>query len=204
MALRQIGYSNSPSGTALRAVPRLLLAFPEYNKVALEQRTHPNRLWARSFLGIDTAGNGWPRSPHGAQTQHQGHSVGLGERMQGGSQPHLRSWGEIQLGTQNKCGWEYHPEKVYLCYNDTNSLPHLSSGGEVYLPSSWIWAGSGTCSDQQKVVHVSLNNFQYLALRDLPLPPTYLGNSFLGSSCHAVRKLKQSCGKLKLLANSFN
>lgn len=95
-------------------------------------------------------------------------------------------------------------ETVYLCYNDTNSLPHLSSGGEVYFPSSWIWAGSVTCSDQQNVVHVSLNNFQYLALRDLPLPPTYLGNSFLGSSCHAVRKLKQSCGKLKLLANSFN
>ena len=68
MALRQTGYSNSPSGTALRAVPRLLLAFPGYNKVALEERTHPNRLWARSFLGIDTAGNGWPRSLHGAQT----------------------------------------------------------------------------------------------------------------------------------------
>ena len=70
MAFRQIGYSNRPSDTSLRAVPRLLLAFPGYEKVALEERTHSNRLWARSFLGIDTSGNGWLRSLHGAQIQH--------------------------------------------------------------------------------------------------------------------------------------
>lgn len=85
-------------------------------------------------------------------------------------------------------------ETVYLCYNDTNSLPRLSSRDEVYFPSSWSWAGSVTCSDQQNVV--SLNNFQYLVLRDLPLPPMYLGYSFLESSCHAVRKPKQACGKV--------
>lgn len=151
MAIRQIGHSNRLSDTVLKAVLRLLLAFLGSEEVALEGRNSPQQIVGISCPEYRCCWEWIAKVTLWGTDPVLEALCGFGVKSERRKPTSLQVMGRSPAGHSKESVDGSTILRNSLCCGGlkmtTNSLPHLSSRGEVYFPSSCIWAGSVTCSD---------------------------------------------------------